>query len=452
MTVLEQIGERLATPPAATDDRLALHVLDTVGAWIAGGTTEEAHHLAKLKTAHPFAVLGSGAPDQLALRVGTTRLSEIDDIHLPSCTTGGAIVVTTALAMAGNTKTSAITFAHALRDGYGLMSALGTAICGPTVLRRGVWPTYFLAPVAAAAVTARMLGLEAMRTANAIAIALTMTSGGVADPPEVIPRWLLVGMAARQGCVAGVTAANGFSGDRRLLDDGSAPTGAKAADPWLVRVHGIECDAHVLTAAMPAMSTMSMKPYCAAKQTMAGIEAFLQLVKGIAPEEIAAIKVYTLPTFVGMTGHRDISSRTGRLTGLPFQLATAVYHPGHLYDVNRPELPADSRVTRLIERTEVIGDPELTQYFPQSYPARVEITTQRGRKEAASVTAAWGDPGHQFSAEEVKVKFHRLADPVIGGTEAEACSAAALASTTDDGALAELCRRIEAIPTAAALP
>lgn len=85
------------------------------------------------------------------------------------------------------------------------------------------------------------------------------------------------------------------------------------------------------------------------------------------------------------------------------------------------------------------------QYFPQSYPARVEITTERGRRETAWVTAAWGDPGHPFSAAEVKVKFHRLADPVIGEAAAGVIGEACLASTGDDGALAELCRKIEEI-------
>lgn len=440
MTVLEQIGEMLAAAPAATDERLALHVLDTIGAWIAGRTSEEACHLAKLKTAQPFAVLGSGVLDEVALRVGTTRLSEIDDIHLPSCTTAGSIVVTAALACAGRMPgVKAAAFGHALRDGYGVMTAFGTAISGPTILRRGVWPTYLLAPLGTAAVMARLLGLDAARTAHALAIALTMTSGGVGDPQGMIPRWLLVGMAARQGCIAALAAADGFAGDCQLLDS-----------DWLTRVHGIELDTPVLTSPMPTMSTMSMKPYCAAKQTMAAIEGFLRLVNaGIAIEDIAAVKVYVMPNFVRMTGHRNTGSRSGRLTGIACQLATAIYHPANLLDVNRRDITSDGRMKALIERVEVIGDPELAPYFPEFFPARVEITTADGGKETALVTAAWGDPGNQFSAEEVKAKFHRLSDAVLGETQAESLRDACLASTSDDGALAQLCRQVEELSSGA---
>lgn len=433
MTELERVAETLVLKPAS-DDRLALHVLDTIGVWIAGLGSDEARHLTQLKSAQPFPLFGAGTLDQLALRVGTTRLSEMDDIHLPSCTTAGAVVVTSALTVAGSlAKPSAAAFAHALRDGYGVMTAFGTAICGPAVLRRGIWPTYFLAPLGAAAVTARLLGLDAVQTANALAIALTMTSGGVGDPDGVIPRWLLVGLAARRGATAAVAAAEGFNGDRRLLDG-----------DWLKRVHGIDLDLTALNAPLPGTGTISMKPYCAAKQTMAGIEAFLGLVeKGCAPASIESVKAYVLPTFVGMIGHYDTSSRTGRLTGLPYQMAAAVYQPDSLRDVNRPAV-ADERIEPLMKRVEVIGDADLTALFPQSYPARVEVTAA-GRQQSATVIAAKGDPGRQFTPAEVAAKFHRLAERALGEVEARWLCELCLKATTDDGALEELCRAGERI-------
>jgi len=429
MTVLEKIAESLVARPAG-EDRLALHVLDTIGVWIAGLGSEEAQHLAQLKAAQPFPAFGAGTLDQLALRVGMTRLSEMDDIHLPSCTTVGAVVISSALTVAGSLeKPSAAAFAHALRDGYGLMTAFGTAIRGPAVLRRGIWPTYLLAPLGTAAVTARLLGLDAAKTANALAIALTMTSGGVGDPDGVIPRWLLVGLAARQGCTAAVAAAQGFNGDRQLLDG-----------DWLQRVHGIDLEPAALSAPLPGMSTISMKPYCAAKQTMAGIEAFLGLIAtGIAPAEVESVKAYVLPTFVGMIGHSNAADRTGRLTGLPYQMAAAVYQPDSLRDVNRPAVE-DERIGKLMKRTEVIGDAELMPHFPQSYPARVEITTTSGRKETATVIAAKGDPGRQFTAAEVAAKFHRLAGQALGEAQTRWLCELCLQATTDDGALEELCR------------
>ena len=142
----------------------AIHLLDsTVGAWIAGGVTEEGKNLARLESnpSQPFSVLGRHPLDWIALGVATTRLTEIDDIHMPSCTTPGSVVVPILLLMvAGQMRQrSAQALAHALCVGYEVMTRFGAAVAGPTILQRGIWPTYLAAPICAAAVTARLLGL-----------------------------------------------------------------------------------------------------------------------------------------------------------------------------------------------------------------------------------------------------------------------------------------------------
>ena len=95
VTILEQMDEWLAPAkemrpvPAATRQRLAIHVLDTVAAWIAGRTTEEGVMLARLKSVPraSLPVLTDHALDRIALACATTRLTEVDDIHMPSCVT-----------------------------------------------------------------------------------------------------------------------------------------------------------------------------------------------------------------------------------------------------------------------------------------------------------------------------------------------------------------------------
>ena len=49
----------------------------------------------------------------------------------------------------------------AIIAGYEVMTRLGRAIDGPTILYRGIWPTYFAAPFGVAAVVARLLQLDA---------------------------------------------------------------------------------------------------------------------------------------------------------------------------------------------------------------------------------------------------------------------------------------------------
>jgi 2-methylcitrate dehydratase PrpD len=444
MTVLERMGEWVTAGgdsllPQSVRERLAIHLLDTVGAWIAGGVTEEGEMLARLapSTSQPLSLFGRQPLDRVALGVASTRLTEIDDIHMPSCTTPSSVVVPTALLIAGHLqRRDARAFAQALCVGYEVMTRFGEAVAGPAILQRGIWPTYLAAPVCAAAVTARLLDLTAEKTANALAIALTMTSGAPGRPIGASPRWLLLGMAARAGCVAALAASEGYAGDRKLLDD-----------DWMIRAHGIPFDSGPLVAAAGgdgAVGALSLKPYCAAKQTIAAIDAFKVILgRGISPGDVASVRVAVPPAYAEMIGHRNAAaSRIARITSAPYQLALAAYRPDELENVARPNLTGNSEIAAFMARVEVVPDKMLEQYYPERWPARVEAVLKNGSKETNLVLDAKGDPLHPCDL-DVRVKFHRLVDPVIGKLAASELAEACLGAVEQDDALAVLCAKFK---------
>ncbi len=57
------------------------------------------------------------------------------------------------------------------------MTRLGVAIDGARVLYRGLWPTYFTAPLGAAAIASRMMHLSEEQTAHALSLALMLSAG-----------------------------------------------------------------------------------------------------------------------------------------------------------------------------------------------------------------------------------------------------------------------------------
>ncbi len=443
MTVLEQMGESVAAGgdialSQSVRQRLAIHLLDTIGAWIAGGMTQEGKMLARLESSpsESISLFGRQPLDHIALGVAMTRLTEIDDIHMPSCTTPSSVVVPTALAIAGHLQLrDARTFTHALYAGYEVMTRFGVAISGPSILTRGIWPTYLAAPLCAAAVTARLLGLTAEKTANALGIALTMISGAPGRPSGESPRWLLLGMAARAGSAAALAAAEGYAGDRNLLDG-----------DWMIRTRGIPCDPGPLIAALQgdrAICALSLKPYCAAKQTIAAIDALRNLLdQGISPDNIVTLRVSVPAAYAEMIGHHNAAgSRVARITSAAYQLALAAYRPDELDNIARPNLTGDSNIAAFMDRVEVVPDMELAQYYPQRWPARVEAIMKNGRKETNLVLDARGDPP-RASDIDVRAKFHRLADPVIGMPASGELEEACLAATEDDDGLKRLCAKI----------
>src|SRR5467141_3432621 len=105
MSALEQLGRYVADsrpPSEELREKLELHVIDTIGALLASTQTAEGQRLLRFRAdmqgiAQPVDQLGL----DLSIRCALARLSEIDDIHLSSMITPGAIVIPGALTLAG---------------------------------------------------------------------------------------------------------------------------------------------------------------------------------------------------------------------------------------------------------------------------------------------------------------------------------------------------------------
>src|ERR1700757_3530125 len=105
MSALERLGSYVAAsgrerPCEAVRELVELHLIDTISALIASAGTVEGLGLLRFRAAMRARGQGAWALD-LVTRCALARLSEIDDIHLPSMTTPGAIVIPGALTLAG---------------------------------------------------------------------------------------------------------------------------------------------------------------------------------------------------------------------------------------------------------------------------------------------------------------------------------------------------------------
>jgi len=411
-TTLEQLGELVAIgePDAAEQERVRLHMTDSIAAWIAASEAEEgARILAFGASGRKPVFLGTNSLDEIVRRVGVTRSSEIDDIHLQSCVTPGAVVVQTALALARDCGATPQTVAAAIWAGYEIAVRLGVAVQGAKILYRGIWPTYLLAPIAAAAVVARLLGLDSLSCANALGAALAMASGGVGAPADHLARFLQAGLAARAGVTAALAAREGVAADRTLLDG-----------DWFARVHGIELDRAAVrpNERLGTMLQLSIKPYCAAKQTIAAIDGFRQvLARGRAADDITDIRVMTPPIYAKMIGHRECAQRIGRITSVAYQLALAALAPDRLAEVKRTNLSDEPKVATFMQRVSVTPEEALMAYFPRTWPARLEVHFQDGSVDSVLVSEAKGDPARPFVASDVDAKFRALTEPVLGRDE-----------------------------------
>ncbi len=405
MAALEMFAHQLAGhEPVADDARelVELHLMDTIAAWIASMGSAEGLLLLKFRAAMRESARPDGARAlDLSTRCALARSSEIDDIHLASITTPGGVVIPAALTLAATAPTTTVEdLTAAILAGYEAMTRLGRALDGPSILYRGIWPTYFAAPFAVAAVAGRIFNFEARETANALGLALTLSAPGVgAHHSETTARWFAMGEAATKGLTAALAAHRGFSCDLDLL-----------AGNFFPQIYGINPQVRALTDGLGRQSTLtevSFKPWCAARQTMAATQALLEIIEsGIPPQSIDSIRAFVLPPHRKMIDHGvQAGDRASHLTSVQYQMAAAA--------LGEPPKGASARVAAFVQKITVEPDETLLAPYPRSWPARVAVTAGSAHYER-TVTDIPGDPALPFDRVRVRDKFMRFVAPVIG--------------------------------------
>jgi 2-methylcitrate dehydratase PrpD len=338
------------------------------------------------------------------------RHTEIDDIHTRSCTTPSSVTVPAALALAvEHSEYDPDIVASAIWIGTELMARLGVAIDGARILYRGLWPTYFTAPLGTAAIASRMLHLSEEETAHALSLALMLSAGRSGRFHGALPgRSVILAMAAANGIRAAQAAKDGVGGDPALLDG-----------PWLKDAQGIDAKVEMLTADLGSGSIyreMTIKPFCSAKQAIAAVEAFTTVVDGgVSPDSISKVVVRVPPPYSRMVATKpEAGARASTIVSASFQIGLAAYHRERLYDIERADAMNEKAALALSGKVEIVADDSLLEFFPATFPAEVEVTAN-GKTLRQRVTAANGDPGRALN----DAAFADKAKRILGNASAE---------------------------------
>ena len=324
--------------------------------------------------------------------------------------------------------------------GTELVVRFGLVIDGPSALYRGVWPTCVGAPLGAAAVAARLWRLDQAQTEHALSLALMLMAGRTGRFQGALSgRWVLFFSAIAEGLRAARAARHGFCGDASLLDG-----------PWLEKAQGLPFDPSHLTQGLGAdglYSSLSMKPFCTARQALAATEALIELLDGgLDPRAIDGIRVRAPATYAGMISQPvDPANRTSGIVSVAFQMGLAARQRGHLWDLDRAAVMNDPEVLSFASKVDVVADAELQKELPGRWPAAITVMTSAGNFER-EVLSATGDPDRRLDDAAVAVKGKRILAPLFGDARASEMVEAA-AGALDD---AESCRRVALMLRAAA--
>jgi 2-methylcitrate dehydratase PrpD len=415
-----------------------LHVFDSIGAALAGSAVPETLDVRDLVAASygagPALAIGTArrtsVPAAALLGAVSARCSEIDDIHLRACITPGSLIVPVAVAIASaDSSIDGATFLAACAAGTEVLVRLGVAVDGPKILYRDIWPTYLCAPMGIAATVARLLRLDAAQTADAIGIAASIATGTTGRPAGKTSRWLTMGCAVQNGVIAALGAQRGMRGDTALLDAN-----------WS-KILGVPLDTGALLDGLGERyegAASCMKPWCAAKQTVAATDAFRTLLagEGLDARELREVVVSVPGAYRAMIDKPGLPRvRQESFASVQYQFALAAFAPEKSYDIVRTEIATTPDVERLMAVTSVIGDAGLDAAYPAAWPARVTIAAADGRRFEREVMHPLGDPGTPFGWGEVRDKIVRASGIAAADVDGIAAATRALAGAPSTGPL-----------------
>ncbi|NTY38432.1 MmgE/PrpD family protein [Burkholderia diffusa] len=400
------------------------HVLDTFGAALAGASAVEARSARALTGT----VAQGGAPLWGTRRTAGVRDAafvngiaahalELDDSG--GCDHSGAVVlpaVLAALSCAGRPVTGRECVA-AIVLGYDVGRRVLEAAGGYSIHNGAGWHSTLSCGVfGAAAASARVFGLDAAHTRDALGHAASFAGGlwGFIHDGSQTKR-LHAGRAAEGGVLAALLAREGVSGPAHVFDD-----------VWGGFFNTFAAQSHVpdaLTDGLGAhwkLMRCSIKPHASCRSAHAAVDAALQLADGRTVEagEIERIVVHASAFVARMCGGRDLSTLSSAQMSLPYAVAAALAFGDTGIGVYRANRRTDSRVSALLARITVDVDPALGDLDEPT----VILHRADGGRESRHVPIALGDPRNPLSDAALLAKYRALAGMALDRAQVDALS------------------------------
>jgi 2-methylcitrate dehydratase PrpD len=436
MTLSRRLVERLqplkaAAAPQAVREAAKLHLLDAIGVGLAAaGTGQGRPYLAAasaLGGAGPASVLGTSsgfAPATAALaNGGLIHALEYDDTHTGSIVHGSSVICAAALAAAEGAEARGDALLTAYIMGWEVLIRIGLAAPG-AFQARGFQVTSAGGSIAAALVSAALLGLDEERTVNAAGIALSQASGvfefltNGSTVKSLHPGWaahagLAAALLARGGLTGPWTAFEGrFGLFRQFAGDGAA------ADRFAAEIETLGDVWHLPQAAF------KFYPCCHyIHPFLEGLDLALAQAPGATVESIVCEVPRGAALVICEPWPRKLAPQSGHEArySLPVALAAHLVDgtvtPDTFKGVPRSEIVAKAACIRAREMADA--------QFPQRFEARLHVRFTDGRHICTYVEDVFGGARRPPSREAVLAKFRANA-ALAGPGDAAALEAAVL--------------------------
>jgi 2-methylcitrate dehydratase PrpD len=346
---------------------------------------------------------------------------EYDDAHRASSSHPGCTVVPLALAIGEEIGASMGEVLVGMVAGYEVYTRIGV-LAAPELLERGFHPHAMLANFGAAAVAAKMYGVDEETTRHALSIAMSHCSGTTeyTSSGGSVKR-VHAGIGAFNGIRAAQMARAGITGPTRFL------TGNKGFYRTFLQKEVAGEGAFAGDAPMQ-IERVWIKPHCCCGCNHAYIDAARRLSARAGEIEKVVLGIQAGADVV--VGNRNENAfRPTRIEhlqySLPFQVALALLGKGNGFEVHqdflegRLDLGPESDVARMAGRIEIVRKPELDAGYPGKWVGDAMATFRDGTSEHVFVEDSVGTVENPVSEADRAAKFRDLTRRALGEARSE---------------------------------
>lgn len=406
--------------PAATVNKAKIHILDTLGAAIAGAASVETEAVLRaFDIAENNGASGCAPVWGTALIVDSRTASFVNGVSAHAfelddsggCDHSGAVVLPAAIAALSDVRktVSGQSFLTAILAGYEVGRRMLEA-CGGYETHNGLgWhSTGTCGAFAAAAATGKLFGFDAERHTSALGIACSYAGGTwsfIHDGSQT--KKLHAGRAAEGGFAAAKLAASGLSGPLSVLD----AAGWGNFFTTFCRGEGKPEFLNADFGEFWRVNRCSIKPYATCRGTHSAIDAMQKMLTEhtFAPNEILRIDVAMSAFQAGMCGGKTVTSRADAQMSLPYALAAQL----QFGKVGLDELEEAAWTATSIKNTLLMTHVEVDPDMAANAEPDITITLKDGRMLSQTVEFPLGGMANPMSETAVIAKFMSLASRVL---------------------------------------
>ena len=346
---------------------------------------------------------------------------DFDDTHAESSLHPSAPVAPAALAVGERFGLSGEAVLTAIVAGYEVCCRIGNALNPTAHYARGFHPTATAGVFGGAAAVGKLMGVDTAGMISAFGVAGSHASGSLQFLVNGAwnKRWQ-VGVAARDGVLAGTLAANGFVGAIEALEGkhGFLKGYSDGADPARV-VQGLGTEWETMR--------IGVKPYPSCRYSHAALDGLIALRRehDLAANDIERVEIGLHRNGITLTAspleakRRPANVVEGQFS-MPFTAAVALDQGSFGWDDYRRL--GEPAIEAMAQRIDVRQDDRVEAASPHPFGARVALFTRKGMFERA-MTDPSGEP-ESFPDEAAFLrKFNTLAEPVLGANAARLAEA-----------------------------